>query len=52
MTLSVDDLHWPEWSTTINGVSFDEAEKRGNCFDSMRKDLLLTAIRLIDGSKL
>lgn len=52
MTLSADDLHWPEWSMTINGVSFDEAEKRGNCFDSIRKDPLLTAIRLIDGSKL
>lgn len=44
MTLLADDLHRPELSMTINGVSFDEAEKRGNCFDSMRKDPLLTAI--------
>lgn len=44
MTFSADDLHWPELSMTINGVCFYEAEKRGNCFDSMRKDPLLTAI--------
>lgn len=27
MTLSADDLHWPELSMAINDVSFDEAEK-------------------------
>lgn len=44
MTLSGDDLHWPELSMIINNISFDEAEKRGNCFNSIRKYPLLTAI--------
>lgn len=44
MTLSGDDLHLPELSMIINNISFDEAEKRGNCFNSIRKYPLLTAI--------
>lgn len=44
MIFLVDDLYRFELSMIINGVSFDEVEKRGNCFDSMRKDFLFIVI--------
>lgn len=44
MIFLVVDLYWFELSMIINGVSFYEVEKRGNCFDSMRKDFLFIVI--------
>lgn len=44
MIFLVDDMYWFELSMVINDVSFDEVEKRGNCFDSMRKDFLFIVI--------
>lgn len=44
MIFLVDDLYWFELSMIIYYVSFDEVEKRGDCFDNMRKDFLFIVI--------
>lgn len=43
VTLSTNDLHWPELGMMLNDLSYDDAVKEGSFFNSMRSDPLLTA---------
>lgn len=42
MSLSADDLHWPELGMTLNGLNFEDAYSR-SYFTSMRNDPVMTA---------
>ena len=44
VTLSADDLHWPELGMVLENLSYNESCKKGSFFSSMRSDPLLTAI--------
>lgn len=44
MTLSADDLHWPELGMSLEDLSFDEAINCQSFYTSMRSDPLLTAV--------
>ena len=44
MTLSADDLHWPELGMLLENLSYAEAVSKHSFFSSMRKDPLMTAI--------
>lgn len=37
MTLSADDMHWPELIMTLKNCSYEEAEASGNVADLVRK---------------
>ena len=44
ITLSADDLHWPELGMLLHDLDFDEAKQKKNFCDGMRSDPLMTAI--------
>ena len=44
MTLSADDLHWPELGIILENLSYNDAVNKGSFMSSMRSDPLLTAI--------
>ncbi len=44
MTLSADDLHWPELGMNLENLSYEEAVSKQSFFTSMRSDPLMTAI--------
>ena len=44
MTLSADDLHWPELFMSLKNVSFEEAVKQSSFMTDMRSDPLMAAI--------
>ena len=44
MTLSADDLHWPELGMLLDNLSYEEAIQKQSFFCSMRSDPLMTAI--------
>ena len=44
MTLSADDLHWPELGMLLENLSYEAAVKKKSFFQSMRSDPLMTAI--------
>lgn len=43
MTLSADDLHWPELGMLLEHMTYEDAVKKGSFTSSMRDDPLLTA---------
>ncbi len=44
MTLSADDLHWPELGMLLENISYDEAQQKNSFMSSMRHNPLMTAI--------
>ena len=44
VTLSANDLHWPELGMILENLSYSESLKKGSFFSSMRSDPLMTAI--------
>lgn len=44
MTLSADDLHWPELGMMLHNIDFDEAKQWNSFGSGMRSDPLMTAI--------
>ena len=44
MTLSADDLHWPELGMILENLSYEDASARKSFYSSMRSDPLMTAI--------
>ncbi|WAR07965.1 hypothetical protein MAR_017923 [Mya arenaria] len=44
MTLSADDLHWPELGMSLEDLSYDEAINCQSFYTGMRSDPLLTAV--------
>ena len=44
MTLSADDLHWPELGMLLENLSYEEAIQKQSFFSSTRSDPLMTAI--------
>jgi hypothetical protein len=43
MTLSADDLHWPELGMLLDNLPYEEASRRGNFFSSMRSNPFIAA---------
>ena len=44
ITLSADDMHWPELGMCLDGITYEFASHRATNYDSMRSDPLLSAI--------
>ena len=44
VTLSADDLRWPELGMVMENLSYDEYVNKGSLFSNMRSDPLMTAI--------
>ena len=44
VTVSANDLHWPELGMVLDNITYQDATSRSNLLDSMRSHPLLTAI--------
>ena len=43
VTVSANDLHWPELGMVLDNITYQDATSRSNLLDSIRSDPLLTA---------
>ena len=44
VTLSADDLHWPELGMALESLSYDDSVNKGSFSPNTRSDLLMTTI--------